>query len=262
LRTLDTKSRYLDRARTNCSPDHHNLYLAAVAADPERHAAAVAAWSAHVKPHVRNPFLADPDLFREAPEFRDHIYLNSDQFSASLTQPWSEPFFEARYSDDNLRNRMLNELFHEAVPPILHEDDLNSMYFSIENRSPFLDRGLFETVARIPTRHLMRNGYAKALLREAVRGIAPDAVVDCRRKVGFNAPLLDLLDNGDAEVRDELLAESPIYDIVQRDTVARYLEQSELPNSESKFLFNVLNAKMFLETQASSEPPLTRVNND
>ena len=39
---------------------------------------------------------------------------------------------------------MLNELFHEAVPVILHEDDLNAMYYSIENRSPFLDRELFE----------------------------------------------------------------------------------------------------------------------
>ena len=43
---------------------------------------------------------------------------------------------------------MLNELFHEAVPVILHEDDLNAMYFSIENRSPFLDRELFEFCQR------------------------------------------------------------------------------------------------------------------
>jgi asparagine synthase (glutamine-hydrolysing) len=229
--------------------DHHNLYLAAIAADPEQHATALAAWTAHVKPLVRNPFLADPDLFRGAPKFRGHIYLNADQFSASLTEPWSESFFETHYCDDNLRNRMLNELFHEAVPPILHEDDLNAMYFSIENRSPFLDRRLFETVARIPTCHLMQNGYAKALLREAIRGIAPTAIVDCRRKVGFNAPLFDLLDNNDAMLRDELLAESPIYDIVQRNVVAHYLRQSDLPNSENKFLFNVLNAKMFLEAQ-------------
>ena len=42
-----------------------------------------------------------------------------------------------------MRNRMLNEMFHEVVPVILHEDDLNAMHFSVENRSPFLDREAF-----------------------------------------------------------------------------------------------------------------------
>ena len=36
-----------------------------------------------------------------------------------------------------MKNRMLNELYNETVPPMLHDDDLNSMSFSVENRSPF-----------------------------------------------------------------------------------------------------------------------------
>src|SRR4029077_19290720 len=111
-----------------------------------------------------------------------------------------------------LRNRMLNELFHEAVPVILHEDDLNAMYFSIENRSPFLDRRLFEFCCRIPARFLIRDGYAKIVLRDAMRGIVPDAVLDNRRKVGFNAPILDLLDARGPAVRAALLDHSPIFD--------------------------------------------------
>ena len=39
---------------------------------------------------------------------------------------------------------MLNELFYEVIPVILHHDDLNSMYYSVENRSPYLDKDLFE----------------------------------------------------------------------------------------------------------------------
>ena len=142
---------------------------------------------------------------------------------------------------------MLNELFAEAVPVILHEDDLNAMTYSIENRSPFLDRELFEFSLGIPTRHLVRDGRAKAVLREAMRGIAPDAVLDNRRKVGFNAPILDLLDVSSPEVRAELEADSPIWDVVRRESVLDLLDQDELPNSRSKFLFYVLGAKMFLE---------------
>jgi asparagine synthase (glutamine-hydrolysing) len=121
------------------------------------------------------------------------------------------------------------------------------MYFSIENRSPFLDSHLFETTQRIPTRHLMRNGRAKALLRDAVADIAPPDVIDNPRKTGFNAPILDLLDLGDADVRGYLLDGGPIYDHVRKDKIETLIPRNELPNSESKFLFYFLNAKMFLE---------------
>lgn len=227
--------------------DHHNAYLAEVEGDTARYAEALGEWREFVAPIVRNPFLQDPKLFVEAPAERRHIYLNADEFAGYLRHPWSEPFAEERLHGSLLRNRMLNELFHEVVPPILHEDDLNSMYHSVENRSPFLDRFLFEATLRIPTRHFVRRGRAKALLREAVRGLAPEEVIDNPRKVGFNAPILDLLDVGDPRVRGWLLDDSPIFDLVRRDRIAELIDQAHLPNSESKFLFYFLNAKMFLE---------------
>ena len=225
--------------------DHHNFYLQAVSGEARR--AARENWLRVVKPIVRNPVLQDPDCFVKDPARRDHIYLDADEFSAYLKEPWSEPFAEEPYSRVPLRNRMANELFHESVPPILHEDDLNAMYFSIENRSPFLDRPLFELSQRIPTQHLVREGCAKAVLREAVRGIAPDAIVDNPRKVGFNVPILDYLDTRDPRVRAQVLEDSPIWRYVRRERIAELLEQSHLPNSRSKFLFYFLNAKIFLE---------------
>ena len=100
---------------------------------------------------------------------------------------------------------------------------------------------------RIPTRHLIRRGRAKAVLRDAVKGIAPDRVVDNPRKVGFNAPILDLLDVDAADVRAALLDESPIFDYVRRDRIEALIKRSSLPNSESKFLFYFISAKQFLE---------------
>ncbi len=225
--------------------DHFLAYLA-MTRDP----AARAAWMEHVKPVVRNPFLGNPDLFVDDPSFRDHIYLDAEGFAQYLHEPWHEPFAEAAYSKDLLRNRMANELFHEAVPVILHEDDLNAMYYSIENRSPFLDRALFEHSTRIPTRHLMRDGYAKSVLRDAMRGIAPAAVLDNRRKVGFNAPIFDFLDPDDPGTRAELLAPSPIWDLVRKDKIVDLLDKAFLPNSQSKFLFYFLCSKLFLEENA------------
>lgn len=231
--------------------DHHLAYLQEVRGDAAGHAASLAAWQQYIQPLVRNPFLSNPDLFIDNPDFRDHIYLEAEEFASYLSFPWSEAFDETRYSDRLLRNRMMNELFNEAVPVILHEDDLNAMYYSIENRSPFLDRDLFEFANSIPTRHLIRDGKAKAVLRESVRGVAPDAIIDNRRKVGFNAPILDFLDVNDADVRGYLLDDSPIFDFVRKAKVEALIAKNSLPNSQSKFLFNFLNCKIFLEEFAA-----------
>lgn len=227
--------------------DHHLWYLHEVRKEPALYAASRAAWESHIKPIVRNPFLKDPDAFTRDPSFRGHIFLNAEEFASCLREPWSEPFREERFTSDLLRNRMMNELFHEATPVVLHEDDLNAMYYSIENRSPFLDRRLFEFCSSIPTRHLVRDGRAKAVLRDAMKGIVPDVVLESRRKVGFNAPIFSFLDLSDAEVQRELFRDSPVFDLLRKDKIQALLQKEALPNSESKFLFYFLTTKMFLE---------------
>ena len=64
-------------------------------------------------------------------------------------------FRDKFYSKNLLRNKLLNELTLQTVPLALSEDDLNSMYYSIENRSPFLKK-LVE-LSKIPTKHLMKD---------------------------------------------------------------------------------------------------------
>ncbi len=227
--------------------DHQNAYLYEVRDDPERFATAMADWQEHLAPIVRNPYLRNPRVFLDNPAERGHLYLDAEGFAEYLVTPWSEGFAETAYADSLLRNRMLNELFHESVPQILHEDDLNAMFYSIENRSPFLDRHLFEFACRVPTRHLVQHGRAKAVLRDAMRGIVPDTVLDNRTKVGFNAPILELLDVTDPAVRGWLLDDSPIFDHIRRDRIEALVDKAALPNSESKFLFYFINSKMFLE---------------
>ena len=227
--------------------DHFLAHLYEIRHEPQLHAAALASWHEHIEPLVRNPFLRDPDLFVNRPGLRDHIFLNAEGFTDYLVRPWSEAFTEAWFTGDLLRNRMLNEMFHEAVPVILHEDDLNAMYFSIENRSPFLDRELFEFCSCIPTRHLIQDGRAKSVLREAVRGIAPDRIIDNRPKVGFNAPIYAFLDVGEPAVREALLEDSPVFEYVRRERIEALIAKPDLPNSESKFLFSFVGCKLFLE---------------
>jgi asparagine synthase (glutamine-hydrolysing) len=44
-----------------------------------------------------------------------------------------------------------------------------------------------------------------------------------------------------------MLDDSPIFDHVRKEMIENLISKENLPNSESKFLFYFLNAKIFLE---------------
>jgi len=226
--------------------DHFNLHLYEMRQDPA-FTEYVDDWQRHIAPIVRNPYMQNPKMYFDQPGIRAHIYLNRNDFAATLKEEFLEDFFEESYCESLLRNRMLNELFHESIPVILHEDDLNSMYYSIENRSPFLDSRLFTFAYSIPARHLIHDGYGKYVLREAVRGILNEQVRTDRRKVGFNASINSLVDFNKKDVREYLLDDGPIYDDLRKDRIEKMMAIHPMPNSVSKFIFNFINAKMFLE---------------
>ena len=89
--------------------------------------------------------------------------------SRFFLQPFQEAYKEETFTRNLLRNRMLNELFHEATPVILHEDDLNSMLYSVENRSPYLDTGLQKFAFSIPCPHLIQKAMENMFKRSCQR---------------------------------------------------------------------------------------------
>jgi asparagine synthase (glutamine-hydrolysing) len=227
--------------------DHFNLHLYEMRQSAD-YADLLREWQLHVGGFVRNGYLKEPELYFKDPLFRHHIYLRQEEFAGYLTQPFTESFIEHHFSDSLLRNRMLNELFHESTPVILHEDDLNSMCFSLENRSPFLDRQLFEFCYSIPTRHLIQRGYGKFVLREAVKGILNDPVRLDRRKKGFNASVDSFVDLSDAETLDYLTdPAAAVFETVDRASIMALLKDHPSDNSYSKFIFNFINVRLFFE---------------
>lgn len=75
------------------------------------------------------------------------------------------------------------------LPQLLRYEDRNSMYHSIETRLPLLDYRLVELgVALPPTFKIDEKRVQKAVLRGAMRGVVPDAVLDRQDKIGFASP--------------------------------------------------------------------------
>jgi asparagine synthase (glutamine-hydrolysing) len=89
---------------------------------------------------------------------------------------------------DALRTRLFADLTLGHLQELLRYADRNGMAFSREPRLPFLDHRLVELCATLPTDHLLSRGISKRVLRHAMRGVVPDAILDRTDKVGFATP--------------------------------------------------------------------------
>ncbi len=72
---------------------------------------------------------------------------------------------------------------------LLRHEDRNSMASSIESRVPFLTPALAEFAAGMPDDYLIApDGTGKLVLKQSLRGLVPDPILDRRDKIGFATP--------------------------------------------------------------------------
>jgi asparagine synthase (glutamine-hydrolysing) len=112
-------------------------------------------------------------------EFRSRV---GEQTSPTLAQMRAMP--HAALLDSMLDT----DVNHYLPDDLLVKMDVATMAYSLEARSPLLDHKVMEFMARVPASLKLRGGESKYLLKSALRGILPDAILD-RPKMGFGAPL-------------------------------------------------------------------------
>ncbi len=91
-------------------------------------------------------------------------------------------------SQDDLKLRLLQDLLTYSLPCLLRYEDRNSMAFSVESRVPYLDQELVEHILSLPSNVIVRDGWSRWILREALKGTLPEKIRRRRWKVGFTTP--------------------------------------------------------------------------
>jgi asparagine synthase (glutamine-hydrolysing) len=206
-----------------------------------------------VKKYIRDKNLKDPNLYIKNQKFRDHIFDSKEIFVNFLNPKYKKKkwfkFSEKKYSNNFYSNRRLNELFNEITPVILMEDDSNSMYYSIENRSPYLDKDLVEYMFSVNPEMLIENGFTKNILREISKGYLVDDIRLNRNKKGFNGSVTNIFDFKDKNfINDVFEKDSEIYHFFNKKKILELLNKNISQNNYSKFIFSFISTKIFLDS--------------
>ncbi len=204
----------------------------------------------YILPVLNNPKLKNYKEYFSNFDKRDHLYLDKTFLSNFINVDSFEYSKEKKYSNSILRNRMLNFLFNQGVRLNLHDIDLNSMQYSVENRAPLLDHKFLELCYSIPNKYLIKNGYAKALLRDAMRNITPVAALNSRNKHSLNVSMDNLFDiKSDSFLNflfeDNILMEKQILN--NKNFLVDYLKNKNISNTFGQILFRLLSAKEFIK---------------
>lgn len=145
--------------------------------------------------------------------------LSSVPISASAMER-----FARQRPDSAFIDRLVYQEFQLRLPELLlMRVDKISMASSIEARVPFLDHRLVEYTSWMPPAVRLGGGGTKPVLKQAVRGLIPDWVVD-RPKQGFSAPVKEwfrgpLADYARRSIMDSSLRERDYFDYGRIDAM-------------------------------------------
>jgi asparagine synthase (glutamine-hydrolysing) len=104
----------------------------------------------------------------------------------SSTQWLQKANFKSRViSNSSLRQHLLGQVSVAPLPALLRYEDRNSMAFSVESRTPFMDYRILEFTLGLPERLVYRNNERKYILRQAFKGIVPNEILERKDKMGF-----------------------------------------------------------------------------
>ncbi|HEY3120314.1 MAG TPA: asparagine synthase (glutamine-hydrolyzing) [Vicinamibacteria bacterium] len=149
------------------------------------------------------------------------------------------------------------EITSTSLPALLRYEDRNSMAFSVEARTPFLDYRLVEWALALPARALIRDGWTKAPLREAMRGALPETVRLRRDKIGFATPESRWLREIAPQVREWLGPAARTRPLLRRGRLQSWLSGLDGARPTPPGLWRLLSVELWCRHALSSSAEAT-----
>jgi asparagine synthase (glutamine-hydrolysing) len=148
-------------------------------------------------------------------------------------------------SGDAVRRMLYADMFTWLSDNLLERGDRMSMAASLETRPPFLDHRLVELAFSLPSRHKVRKGTTKWVIKEVALRHLPSDVVN-RPKIGFKVPLDAWFRGGLRDFAHDLLTGPESF-------VGERLDRSEVSNILNAHLGARRNEELRIWTLLSLE---------
>lgn len=157
---------------------------------------------------------------------------------------------------DPLNSSLVDSLTRATIPALLHYEDRNSMAFSIEARTPFLDYRLVQFALAIPYEAKIRGWETKVILREAMQDILPPSILERRDKKGYPTPLALWLRTGLMSGTREILLSSECTGrgLTNMTFVERMLDEHESGRADHHWqIWRLLTLELWFRTFIDSQ---------
>ena len=99
-------------------------------------------------------------------------------------------------NESHYRKKLFHSTFYGILPTLLRNYDHYSMHAGVEVRMPFLDYRIIAFAFSLPNEYKVRNGFSKAIVREAAKPIVPANILTNKVKTGWNSPMGEWLSGG------------------------------------------------------------------
>ncbi len=171
--------------------------------------------------------------------------LLGDRFRAQIDQGVAERShreFLQKSANWHYINRMLHLDMGTFLPALnLAYTDKTSMAFGVEVRVPYIDNEVVDFMARIPPELKMRGTTRKHLMKLALQGVVPDAILH-RKKAGFGAPIRTWIVSDLREMVADLLSEASLRrrGVFDPAYVRRLIEENASGRNDYSYLIYIL----------------------
>ncbi|MGM9834850.1 MAG: asparagine synthase (glutamine-hydrolyzing) [Bacilli bacterium] len=112
------------------------------------------------------------------------------------TRDITAPYYEEYKNNSNIVQRQVIDFYFWLVNDFLHAVDRNTMMFSLEARTPFLDKKVYEVARQLPISAKIDKKNTKLALRLAAKKVIPNESYN-RKKLGFPVPLREWMKDDD-----------------------------------------------------------------
>lgn len=198
---------------------------------------------------LENRYVGNAFIFGEQEKQAFFKNYNQNHPFQSITQP----LYDESVDYDPISRMQFIDMHTWLNGDLLHNADRTTMAHSLELRTPFVDREVYNLAAEIPADLRISHGTTKYILRKAVEDIVPAHVLH-RKKLGFPVPIRFWLKDEMYDWAKQIINDSQTDQYFNKDYFLKLLDDHKAGvRDNSRKLWTVLTFMMWHRLYVESD---------